>query len=118
MRFTLSFNGLTWGLSPQEGEFAGLLVATADGATLTDVTFSVGVLTGRIQATWGLLALDDGVFNSRHMVKALGIGQVFRSPAALPFHLDGYKYYCTETDKPLHYAAHVMLLNQGKFYGR
>lgn len=118
MRFTLRFESGVWSLMPQDGELAGLIVATAEGVTLTDVTFNGDDITGAIQATWGLSVINDDVFNSRHMIKAIGIGQVFKSPAAIPFHFGGDGSYCAETNRLLRRAAHVMILSQGKFYGK
>lgn len=117
MRFEISFKQDEWVIVATEGEFAGRVVAVAEGLTLEAVTFVGTTLVGKVKASWGIV-LNDDITTSRTMLRALGIGQTFKSRAAHPFFLATTEFLCSETKRSMTNAAHAMVLKRGMFYGR
>lgn len=121
MRFQIGFeqHKQEWIIVATEGEFAGREVARAEGLLLRDVVFKADKMFGSIGAAWGIVLVDE-VTTSLPMLKALGIGRPFKGIGAvtLQFRFERTAYFCSESDRVMMEASHVLLMKQGMFYAR
>lgn len=117
MRVSASFeqDKEAWVLTALSGEFEGQVVAYSEGLTMEDVTFVGTAIHGRVRASWGI-ELKDEVTTSLEVLKALGVGQLFKCKGPIRFFMDGTVFCCAESKRVLHVADHVMVMKRGMFY--
>jgi hypothetical protein len=102
----------TWDLVPTNGQFAGQIVANAEGVNLTDVRFVETRLVGGLKAVWGLTVCVEDVYSDPDMLRGLCIGKPFNADAQYAAELDRDGFKDPFTLRLLKGARRVMLLGQ------
>jgi len=66
-----------WALIPQDGRFAGQVVAEVEALSMEKVEVEARSLIGTLKAVWGVTVLIDEAMSDGGTVKSLGIGKNF-----------------------------------------
>lgn len=86
MYFQIKKNiGNTWAITPTSGQFAGFVIATAEGIDMTSVVVAPGQVLGAIKALWGV-QFDPGldVYSDMETIRALCLGKAFKGEVDQP----------------------------------
>lgn len=67
----------SWNITPLEGKFYGICIARADEIALDNTIERRYVLAGELVSVWGMLVLEDEVYDDEPTLLGLRIGKPF-----------------------------------------
>ena len=105
-----------WNITPDGGALAGVVIATAEGVSLQDVTFSACTVIGTIKAVWGLVIQVEDLYNDPDTLRALRLGKPFCEypQEKLVFDYDGF---VDRANRVCRSAKRLLVIGTGIFAG-